>query len=95
MDYFLKADGEIQLTDDLVAAGIMTHDGEITPGYALDVIGIIHKPTGEMLTGEDGPYPEMAPIDGYHANVRGELSAEQQAKLPLIDVPNAPVRVWA
>jgi hypothetical protein len=37
----------------------------------------------------------MAPLDGFHANLRGELSAEQIAQLPLIEAPQAPYRVWA
>lgn len=42
-----------------------------TNEYAIDVVGIIHKPTGNMIEGEDGLFfPEQAPIDGWHVNVR-------------------------
>lgn len=42
-----------------------------TNEYAIDVVGIIHKPTGTMLEGENGLfYPEQAPIPGWHVNVR-------------------------
>ena len=34
----------------------------------LDIIGTLYEPTGEMLQGEDGPYPEMALIPGWHVN---------------------------
>ena len=35
----------------------------------IDIIGIIHKPTGVMLADSDGiEYPEYAPIPGYHIN---------------------------
>ena len=61
-------------------------------GIALDVIGTIYKPTGETLTDEEGfEYPEMAAIDGYHAN----LIADDAEGLPTIDEPATPYRVWA
>ena len=35
----------------------------------IDIIGIIHKPTGVMLTDSGGiEYPEYAPIPGWHIN---------------------------
>ena len=58
-------------------------------GQALDIIGVIYKPTGNMLTDEEGP--EMAAIDGYHAN----LIAEAGLDLPTIEAPATPYRVWA
>jgi hypothetical protein len=61
-------------------------------GQALDIIGVIYKPTGTMLTDEEGfEYPEMAAIDGYHAN----LIAEAGLDLPTIEAPATPYRVWA
>ena len=64
------------------------------PKYAaVDVIGIIFKPTGEMLLGEDGQYPEMAPIDGWHANVRHTDAAPELAAYQVF--PETPERVWA
>jgi len=63
----------------------------------LDIIGTIYEPTGNMLTGEDGTeYPEMATIDGYHANLRASLSSDQRAALPIMEkTPKNPVRKWA
>lgn len=63
----------------------------------LDIIGTIYEPTGETLTGEDGvEYPEMAAIEGYHANLRTGLSAAQKAALPIMTkTPKNPVRKWA
>ena len=75
-------------------------DGEWSPtgaydwrftGQALDIIGTIYKPTGEMLMGEDGEYPEMAALDGFHAN----LKATAGLTLPTIDAPTTPYRKWA
>ncbi len=64
------------------------------PRYAaIDVIGAIWKPTGKMLTTEEGEVPEMAPLEGWHANVR------HTAEAPELDAyrvtPQNPVRGWA
>jgi len=61
--------------------------------YALmDVVGTIYKSTGNII--EDNP--EMAPIDGWHVNLRGTLTTVQvEALTPFIVVPQSPVRVWA
>jgi hypothetical protein len=62
----------------------------------LDIIGTMYRETGNMLTTEDGiEYPEMEPIDGYHANLREELTDEQVAALPTVDAPATPYRKWA
>lgn len=60
--------------------------------HAIDTIGVIYKPTGEMLLGEDGEYPAMAPQDGWHVNVRGPEAAELDAYVVEVKTP---VRVWA
>ena len=70
------------------------YDSLPVAGVDLDVIGPIFKRTGVMLQGEDGEYPEMQELDGYHANIRG-ITAEQAAQLPTIDAPASPVRMWA
>lgn len=61
-------------------------------GEALDLIGTIYRPTGNTLTDEEGSEsPEMAPLDGFHAN----LIADDAEGLPTIDEPAHPYRVWA
>lgn len=38
--------------------------------YTFDEVGTIYKPTGNMLTDEDGnKYPEMHSSEGWHLNV--------------------------
>jgi hypothetical protein len=64
------------------------------PKYAaVDVIGVIYKPTGKMLQTDEGEVPEMAPVEGWHVNVR------HTAEAPELDAykvaPKAPVRGWA
>jgi len=62
----------------------------------LDIIGTMYRETGTMLTdGENMEYPEMEALDGYHANLREELTDEQVALLPTIDAPTVPYRKWA
>jgi|13_taG_2_1085334.scaffolds.fasta_scaffold41469_2 hypothetical protein len=62
----------------------------------LDIIGTMYRETGNMLTTEDGmEYPEMEAIDGYHANLREILTAEQEAALPTVAAPATPYRKWA
>ena len=67
-----------------------------TADYAVDVVGTIQEPTGNTLTGDEGmEYPEMEAVDGYHANLREELTAEQEAALPTVTAPATPQRKWA
>ena len=63
----------------------------------LDIIGTLYVETGNMLTTEDGmEYPETEAVEGYHANLRAGLNAEQKAALPLLTkTPRTPVRKWA
>ena len=64
------------------------------PNYDnIDVIGTIYKPTGVMLTGEEGEYPEMVAIGGYHVNIRTK-EACPELEAYAVDV-TTPYRVWA
>lgn len=106
-DYLLRATDETALWAALLAAGVVAEQPDLTGalvrlptgGTALDVIGVIYQPTGVTLTDQDGlPYPEMAPVPGFHANLRteGPLSDAQLALLPLVaPSPATPYRVWA
>lgn len=62
----------------------------------LDIIGTMHRETGNMLTDAEGnQYPEMEAMEGYHANLRADLTAEQDVQLPTIEAPTTPQRIWA
>lgn len=64
------------------------------PKYvAVDVIGTIYKPTGKMFTNEDGDAPEIAPIEGWHVNVRH--TAEMPELQAWAVTPKTPSRRWA
>jgi hypothetical protein len=106
-DYLLRADDEAGLWTSLLAAGLVTEQpdpsGTVVKvpanGAALDVIGVIWRPTGATLTDDHGlPVPEMAPVPGFHANLRTEepLTDAHLALLPLVvPPPTTPDRVWA
>jgi hypothetical protein len=53
-----------------------------TEGYNLDVVGTIYRPTGNVLqrTTEGRTYeePEMAPLSGFHANLRGPVDLAEK-----------------
>jgi hypothetical protein len=97
-DYFLKFADEAEANAALFTEQTNVQDDVVetvlVPKYAaVDVIGVIYKPTGVMLTTAEGEVPEMAPLDGWHANVR------HTAETPELDAykvaPKAPVRGWA
>ena len=70
-----------------------------TPDYAIDVVGTISEPTGNILTDADGnEYPEMAPVPGWHINIR-LMGDARRADVEALDnlygiTPNSPSRVW-
>ena len=87
-DHFLK------FVDQDEADAVLFEGEERRPKYAaIDVIGVIYKPTGKLLTTTEGEVPEMAPLPGWHVNVR------HTAEAPELDAykvtPKAPVRGWA
>lgn len=113
MDHYLKAASEAELRAALIDAAVVVveaatvnesgevilpaHD-RVADGLVIDIIGEIHKPTGETVTVDGLQVPEMAPVPGYHANLRGELSDDQiliLAPVLLADPPANPFRVWA
>ncbi len=62
-------------------------------GYLTDVIGAIYKPTGVVLTDDDGiEYPETADVGGWHVNMRGTIPKSIQPYV--ITVSGVPYRTW-
>jgi hypothetical protein len=85
-DYYLK------FTDADEATAVLFDDEQ--PKYAaVDIVGTIYKPTGKMLTTDEGEAPEMAPIAGFHANVRHTAEAPELAAYQVF--PETPSRTWA
>lgn len=108
--YYLKFTDETEYQDTLISAGLASIEpvydymGEETGTefvvnvIAIDVVGTIYKPTGQMLMSEGEmqfEYPEMAAIEGYHVNMIADLTLEEESQLPIIEKPATPYRVWA
>jgi hypothetical protein len=84
-----RIEGAQEATDETPAV-----EGYEVPNFAnIDTIGIIYKPTGEMLQGEYGEYPATAPIPGWHVNVR-VVGEDASALEPYQVTPSTPMRVW-
>ena len=98
IDLYLKADSKSAMTLALEAAGFIQDPDSgalYHPDAALDVIGTIYQPTGEISLVDGQEVPVTAPVSGYHVNVRTtseELAAVLDAQRTY---PVTPVRVWA
>ena len=95
-DYITEVDEEgveTQVADGDPHLAAHSHD------YAIDVVGTIYEPTGNTLTDDEGvAYPEMAPVDGWHVNIR-LVSDAMRETVEALDAshgvtPNSPSRVW-
>lgn len=96
---YLKFDSEVQLKSAFAEYMIKTEDGETLPSYigdaAVDVVGVIYKPTGRMLSDAEGKqYPESLSIEGWHVNLSGDVVPEGLAAFE-IAAPATPSRVFA
>ena len=97
-DYFLKfadqAEADSVLFDEQTnVQGDVVETVKVPKYAAVDVIGVIHKPTGKVLTTTEGPVDEMAPLEGWHANVRNTADAPELAAFQVF--PETPARGWA
>jgi hypothetical protein len=99
-DFLIKLPNEAAMLT--VLSAFYNEEGELvtnTADYAIDVVGVLHEPTGNTLTDDDGmEYPEMQALDGWHVNIR--LSSEtMRDAVEALDVsvgvtPDAPKRMW-
>ena len=100
-DYFLKFADEAEANAALFTEQTNVQDDVVetvlVPKYAaVDVIGVIYKPTGNVLPAEDESgeaVDEMAPIDGWHVNVRHTEPAPELEAFRVF--PATPARMWA
>ena len=102
-DYYLKFDSEAEARavlyriEGAVEAdpenGVEAQEGYEVANYdAIDMIGVICKPTGQIINTTEGDVLEMAPVEGYHANVRVLKEAPELEAYRVF--PVTPVRVW-
>jgi hypothetical protein len=100
-DYFLKFTDEAEANAALFTEQTNVQDDVVetvlVPKYAaVDIVGVIYKPTGNVLPAEDESgeaVDEMAPLDGWHVNVRHNAEAPELE--PFAVQPQQPVRMWA
>lgn len=91
IDYFLRFPDEATATPLLFD---VVDEDVLRPRYrAVDVIGTIYKPTGEVVDQGDLEVPVVEAIEGWHVNVRHDEEAPEFE--PYIVEPKHPVRVWA
>ena len=101
IDYHLKftdqAEADAVLFDEQTNVQDDVVETVLVPKYAaVDVIGVIWKPTGNVLPAEDESgeaVDEMAPLKGWHVNVR---HTDEVPELEAFRVfPVTPSRMWA
>lgn len=97
-DYFLKFTDEAEANEVLFTEQTNVQDDVVetvlVPKYAaVDVVGTIYAPTGKTIHNEELSYAEMAPIDGWHVNVRHTAEAPELAAYQVF--PETPSRTWA
>jgi hypothetical protein len=97
-DYFLKFADKAEANAALFTEQTNVQDDVVktvlVPKYAaVDIIGTIYKPTGEMIQTDEGEVPEMAALDGWHVNVRHTDDAPELEAFRVF--PQSPSRMWA
>lgn len=97
IDLYLKTDNESDMNTALTVAGFTEEEsGRLYHlAAALDVIGTIYQPTGELTVLEGIEVPVLAPVPGYHVNVRTQSAELAQSLDAYRTYPETPVRVWA
>lgn len=107
-DWFVKADSRDALLTALDGTDIVGEDEDgnkvlhSTKAIGVDEVGTIYAPTGNTLTDDEGnEYPEIAPVQGYHLNLR-KMRDEADSIITIledadltIDPPATPTRKFA
>lgn len=96
LDLYLKFDSESQSNSVLFNVQVINNETVKIPKYtAIDVIGIIYKPSGNLIQSEEGEFPEMIPLEGWHVNVRVTPEEDVSGLAPYRIEPSTPSRIWA
>jgi predicted nucleic acid-binding Zn-ribbon protein len=107
-DWFVKAESRDALMTALDNTDIVSEDEDgnkvlhSTKAIGVDEVGTIYAPTGNTLTDDEGnEYPEIAPVQGYHLNLR-KMRDEADSIITIledadltIDPPATPHRKFA
>jgi hypothetical protein len=90
MIYYLKFNSEQEFQDVLIAI----LEQELIDKSSFEVHGQISRETGTILTDEDGnEFPEMLPVEGYHADLTLADDIELPSELTdyVIPTPDNPI----
>ena len=75
--------------------GVEAVEGYEVANYRnIDTIGVIYKPTGETTEQDGMAVPVMAPIAGWHVNVRLMPDEDGSALESFSVFPVTPMRIW-
>ena len=96
-DFYLKfdspADADAVLFDEQTnVEGDVVETTKVPKYAAIDILGTIYKPTGEMIQIDEGEAPVMAAVDGWHVNVRHNAEAPELEAYRVH--PATPQRMW-
>lgn len=87
-----RIEGAVEANEEL---GVQAQPGYEVSNFAnIDTIGIIYKPTGETTEQDGIDVPVMAPITGWHVNVRLVPDEDGSSLQPYQVNPATPMRVW-
>jgi hypothetical protein len=65
------------------------------PGIDFDEIGIIYRPTGNVIDQDGIEVPEMEPMPGWHVNIRILVGLIPDNMISNVVLPANPVRTFA
>lgn len=94
----------ITSVDEETGETVETPDGDAylvmnSHNHSFDIVGLIYEATGVTLTDAEGnEYPEMAPIPGWHVNlrIRGDYMRTEAEAIDAVSgvSPVTPHRTW-
>ena len=100
-DLYLRFADPDQAVSCLQTVGIQVEQGGALPvdgaDFALDLVfgtGVIQQPTGEFIQMADDPIAIMAPLPGYHVNLRWRGETVPDGFVPYLIQPQSPALLW-
>lgn len=88
-----RIEGAVEANEEM---GTEASDGYEVANYRnIDTIGVIYKPMGETTEQDGMTVPVMAPIPGWHVNVRLVDGEDGSSLEPFAVTPKTPMRVWS
>lgn len=87
-----RTEGAVEANPEM---GTEASEGYEVANFAnIDTIGVIYKPTGATTEQDGMAVPVMAPIPGWHVNVRMADGEDGSSLEPFAVTPKTPMRVW-